>query len=279
MSKLKVSIVMITYGHERYILDAINGVLNQKVDFEIELIISNDCSPDATDKIIKDFIKESPKGHLIKYHCQNTNIGVLPNFVYALKMAEGEYVALCEGDDYWCDINKLNLQVKFLDDNKKYVGCFHNTEERYEDSSELASFLMNNFPKAKEISFKDLTDANVMATCSVVFRKFNFDNLPEWFQRQRMGDWSLHLLNARNGSFYFLPKVLAVHRLHHGSTWMLQDHKKNLQYVMDTYSSMITSDSFSLVQKKMLIQSRKKFKKLHYVVIPFKRFIKSLIKY
>ncbi|MCX2432360.1 glycosyltransferase family 2 protein [Pedobacter sp. GR22-10] len=278
MNKLKVSVVMITYGHERYILDAINGVLNQNINFEIELIISNDCSPDATDEIIKNFINNSPKGHMIRYYSQPNNVGVLPNFIHALKMAKGEYVALCEGDDFWIDMNKLTMQVNFLDENLKYVGCFHNTEERYEDSSELASFLMNDFPKAREISFKDLTDANVMATCSVLFRNFDFDTLPSWFKKQRMGDWSLHLLNARNGNFYFLPKVLAVHRLHQGSTWMLQDHKKNLQYVVDTYNCMIASESFSLKQKKLLQRSKRKFTTLHYLTIPIKRFVKSILK-
>ena len=80
--KLKVSVCMITYGQEKYIREAIEGVLMQECDFEVELILSNDCSPDRTDEIIQDIIKNHPKGCWIKYFKHESNIGMMPNFIF-----------------------------------------------------------------------------------------------------------------------------------------------------------------------------------------------------
>ncbi|RZK16423.1 MAG: glycosyltransferase, partial [Flavobacterium sp.] len=98
-----VAVYMITYNHESYITQAIEGVLMQKTNFDYELIISNDCSIDNTDKIIKNIIDTNPKGYLIKYYNQKKNIGMNANFFFATDKCNGEYMAFCEGDDYWID--------------------------------------------------------------------------------------------------------------------------------------------------------------------------------
>lgn len=115
-----VSVVMITYGHEKFIAEAIDGVLMQEINFPVELIIANDCSPDNTDIIIQKYIKEDPKGQIIKYFLQEKNIGMMPNFIIALHQAQGKYVAICEGDDYWTDPLKLQKQVNFLEEHEDY---------------------------------------------------------------------------------------------------------------------------------------------------------------
>ena len=120
-----VSVVMMTYGHENYIRQAIEGVLMQNCFFEVELIVANDCSTDKTDLIIKDIIQNHPRGNWIKYHHHEKNVGMMPNFIFALHQATGKYVALCDGDDYWTDPLKLQKQVGFLEENEEYVLCFH----------------------------------------------------------------------------------------------------------------------------------------------------------
>ena len=112
-----VSVIMITYGHEKYIEEAIRGVFLQKTNFPLELIISNDKSPDSTDEIIKNIIKSAPENISVNYIQHLENIGMLPNFISTLKMAEGKYIAVCEGDDYWTDENKLQKQIDFLEKN------------------------------------------------------------------------------------------------------------------------------------------------------------------
>jgi glycosyltransferase involved in cell wall biosynthesis len=122
---MKLSVKMLTFKHDNYIAQAINGVLMQVTDFDFELIISDDCSPDNTEQIVKDIQNSHPKGHLIKYLRQKKNIGVLPNGLFALQQCKGKYIAFCEGDDYWTDPNKLQQQVDFLESNGDYTMTFH----------------------------------------------------------------------------------------------------------------------------------------------------------
>ena len=85
--KQRVSVVMITYGHENYIRQAIEGVLMQEGDFELELIIANDCSPDNSDTIINKIISDNTSGHQMKYFKHNQNLGIMPNFYFALEQS------------------------------------------------------------------------------------------------------------------------------------------------------------------------------------------------
>lgn len=107
-----VSVCMITYGHEKFIGQAIESVLMQQTNFAIELLIANDHSLDNTDQQIRHYIATHPKGHLIKYILREKNWQMMPNFINALQQCSGKYIALCEGDDYWTDPNKLQRQYE-----------------------------------------------------------------------------------------------------------------------------------------------------------------------
>ena len=116
---------MITYGHEKYIREAIEGVLMQEGDFELELIVANDCSPDDTDTVLHAILKEHPRASCVRYFKHEENKGMMPNFVFALQQATGKYIALCDGDDYWTDPYKLQKQVDFLEVNDDYIVTCH----------------------------------------------------------------------------------------------------------------------------------------------------------
>jgi len=112
-----VSIICITYNHEPYIAEAIEGVLMQKCSFPIELVIGEDCSTDNTRKICEEYANKS---ELIKLLPTETNLGMMPNFIRTLQSCTGKYIAMCEGDDYWTDPLKLQKQVDFLEANAEY---------------------------------------------------------------------------------------------------------------------------------------------------------------
>ena len=116
--QLMVSVVMITYGHENYIEQAIKGVLMQECDFQYELIIANDCSPDNTDRIVQKIIDNTNNADRIKYVRHTVNKGMTANFLWTLQQASGKYIAICEGDDYWTDPLKLQKQVDLLEVNR-----------------------------------------------------------------------------------------------------------------------------------------------------------------
>ncbi len=288
--KPKLSICCITYNHENYISETLDGFLEQKTNFDIEIIVCDDASTDNTGNIIQGYIERNPNS--LKYFRHAKNIGVLPNLIYALKACTGKYIALCEGDDYWCDKNKLQTQVDFLESNPDYVGCFHNTEERYEEDELKASFLYCDFSVARDISFNDLCYKNHIATCSVVFKNGLLGSFPPWYETLQMGDWTLHLLNAQFGNFWYIPKVMAVHRLHSKSVWMLQDLNINVKHVKNAYDVMIKHFHFNSKFQQNLIEGKTAFVAVYEKPEPqkvntpeysskvtFKKIIKNLLPY
>lgn len=119
-----ISICCITYNHERYIEDCLKGFVSQVTNFRFEIVISNDCSTDNTQRIIDIYKEKYPA--LFRDISPNKNLGANQNFYYTFSNAKGKYIAYCEGDDYWIDENKLQMQVDFLENNPEYGMCYTN---------------------------------------------------------------------------------------------------------------------------------------------------------
>lgn len=210
MENSVVSVVMITYGHEKFIEKAIKGVLMQECDFDFELIIANDCSPDNTDILIANVIKNSPKANCIKYVRHESNIGMMTNFIFALNSAKGKYVALCEGDDYWTDSLKLQKQVDYLEQNARYILCFHKVEILKLDDTIVSDFL-TKVPNNYEDRAVLLERGNYIHTPSVMFKN-NLIEIPEIIKQSPIGDFLLYVLLTKYGKIGFIDEVMAVYR-------------------------------------------------------------------
>ena len=208
---MKVSVCMITYNHENYIREAIEGVLMQNIDFDMELVISNDCSTDTTDTIIKEIIQSHPKGSLIKYFSHKQNLGMMPNFIFALQQCVGEYIALCEGDDYWTDENKLQQQLTFLDTNNDYAGCFHNVLVINEMVPDFKPKPWRTYGKQDFTQPDTFSKVALFHTCSFVFRQ-RFLEFPAWFEKVKSGDMALFSLVAAKGKLRLIDGIMAVYR-------------------------------------------------------------------
>lgn len=215
---------MITYNHEDYIAEAINGVLAQKTNFIIELIIAEDLSTDNTRKICEQFANEHPS--LISLLPSIKNHGMQANFIRAFNNCKGHYIALCEGDDYWTDPLKLQKQVDFLESNPDYSICFHPVNIKQEQTGKLVKdYITEEVPEITTI--EDLAKrGNYIHTPSVVFR--HPGALPEYFQELSIGDYPVHLLNAENGKIKKLAESMAVYRVHEGGIWSLTEFKNKI---------------------------------------------------
>jgi glycosyltransferase involved in cell wall biosynthesis len=116
-----VSIVVITYQHEKYIEQCLDSILMQSTDFNIEIIIADDCSHDKTAEIIKEYHRKFP--HIIKPTLRSENVGATKNQYDCFLNCKGEYIAILDGDDFWTNKEKLKTQVNFLKKNKDYIAC------------------------------------------------------------------------------------------------------------------------------------------------------------
>lgn len=214
LDNVKISVCMITYGHEKYIAQAIEGILMQEVDFDYELIIANDRSPDNTDEVVNSYLNNHPKGSKIKYFSHQKNIGANRNFLFSVENATGEYIALCEGDDYWTDPLKLQKQVDFLEKNQKYVLCGH-----YIDKLNFKGEIQKNM-NLESLSFtqSEMYDIHI-PTLSAVFRNKLKNTIPEEFLISPTGDFLLWTYLGSFGDYYLMNSSMAVYREHIGGVW------------------------------------------------------------
>jgi glycosyltransferase involved in cell wall biosynthesis len=222
---MKVSVVMMTYKHENFIAQAVNSVLMQEADFEYELLIGEDCSPDRTREVLITLQQKSPER--IRLFLNDVNIKGFNNFNQLLAACRGEYIALLEGDDYWSSPQKLRKQVEFLDAHPDFTICFHNAVRTFEDGSQPDEIYCPENQKV-ESSLADLLGTNFLPTCSVMFRSGFVKELPEWCRKLPMGDWPLHILNAKHGKIGYLNEVMAVYRVHKGGLWSTTNYLKQL---------------------------------------------------
>jgi len=209
---------MITYNHESFISEAIKSVLSQQVDFSLEVVISNDCSTDNTHRIIEELIKSNTNLNIkFSYTNQKSNLGVMPNFIFALKKCQGKYIALCEGDDYWIDPLKLKKQVTFLEQNNDVSIAF--TKAKTLRCNDLIDF---DKPKSvnKKFDFIELlVHQNFIATASVMLKREDvFDKL-EQIKKSPFGDIALYKIATLKKKLAYISDVTTVYRVHDRGFW------------------------------------------------------------
>jgi glycosyltransferase involved in cell wall biosynthesis len=210
LNNITVSVIMITYGHEKYIKQAIEGVLMQKCDFNIELIVANDCSNDTTSIIVQDILEKHPNSSWIKFIDRKKNIGGQNNFNDAFNQAKGRYIAHCEGDDYWTSSNKLQKQVNFLETNLDYVLTFHKVKI-LKKNGELVDDFITNVPEGYETKETLARLGNYIHTPSVVFRNI-IKVLPYELNISPIGDYFLYMLLVEHGKLKCFEEEMAVYR-------------------------------------------------------------------
>ena len=202
-----VSVVMITYGHEEFISQAINSILEQECNFEFELIVANDHSPDETDKVVVELINRHPKGKSVRYFNHDENIGMAANFAYALYEAKGEFIAICEGDDYWIDPTKLQRQVDFLRTHNEYILVTENGQVLNTINNTKYDF--NHSPEG-DIDINSLLLKRQFPTASVLFRSIFLDDTIKTLNYH--GDTILWCYLAMKGKVKYFPIVSSVYR-------------------------------------------------------------------
>lgn len=222
---MKVSVLVISYNQENYIRQCLESIISQKTDFQFEIVIGDDASKDSTAYIINEYALQFPE--LIKPILRENNIGMNYNFLDVLANCSGEYIALCEGDDYWTDATKLQTQVEFMDVHSDAAVSFHNVSVHYENND----FPDHNFYSDKPIypnnikppkvfsEFEDIITGNFIQTCSAMFRRNLINEFPSWFATLPAGDWVIHILNAQYGKLAYIELNMATYRVHSAGVW------------------------------------------------------------
>ncbi len=221
MDEILVSINCITYNHEKYIIQAIEGFLMQKTNFNFEILIHDDASTDRNQQIIKRYEEKYPE--LIKPILQKQNQlsnGVKKiSYIYNHVRAKGKYVAICEGDDYWTDPHKLQNQVDYMQSHPECSMCFHGAEVVKDCKGKIdviKPYNENCISKTEDII---LGSGGFIATNSILYRKSVMDNAPDFYLNAPVGDYPLQILTSTYDYAYYINKVMSAYRVGVKGSW------------------------------------------------------------
>ncbi|PQL92007.1 glycosyltransferase [Apibacter adventoris] len=229
-----ISVIVLTYNQENFIARNLRGIFKQKVNFPIQLILSNDHSTDATDQVIKELIKEAPSHIQILYTNHSKNLGSTPNFYDALKKVTGQYIAFCEGDDYWVDENKLQQQYDFLENNAEYAMCFHQVK----NESSNPNLNNTNFSVIEE---KDYTALEIykhwiVHTTSVLIKTEILENkiVKSMYKHPELlyFDTVLYMSASLHGKIRGFPKIMSVYTRHEAGLSNGINYSRDLRHNM-----------------------------------------------
>ena len=248
-----VSICCITYNHEKYIRECIEGFLMQKTSFPIEILIYDDASTDKTQEIIKYYANDNQ--NIISFlqtenQWQHKRYGLID---WLFPAAKGKYIALCEGDDYWTDPLKLQRQVDFLEVNQSYNICFTyssvigDSATVISGSDKLTVMQYTQYDILIGKKYQTRT-ATILARSFALKTKFN--------NKIHNGDTWFKIMATRNSRGIVLPFNSAVYRIHQGGVWstasrlfqskiMFLDWAEKLKYaLMHNYRAVLPIVAF-----------------------------------
>jgi glycosyltransferase involved in cell wall biosynthesis len=215
----KVSVAMIAYNHERFVVQAVESVLAQRTDFPFEIVFGEDCSPDGTRALVQGLAAAHPGR--IRLLLPEKNIGMNRNLAATIAACRGEYIALLEGDDFWTDPEKLQRQVGMLEAHPECTVCFTRALVVDESNQPIETAQIIREVKPTYILADYLSRVFQPRTCTVMFRRGLFADFPEWYFSLPVGDFPLHVFNAEHGDFAFLDRVTAAYRIHAGGIWSM----------------------------------------------------------
>jgi glycosyltransferase involved in cell wall biosynthesis len=246
-----VSVIMLSYNHEKYIDKAITSVLSQRTSFPIEIIVHDDASTDKSAKIINNYATKyqgiiKPIFQIKNQYSQGISTGLI-----AVRKATGKYIAFCECDDYWCDSNKLQMQVDFMENHHDYSLCVHSGYYAYENGK-IKNKLFRAFHNNKTVSTEEIIEKWLFPTASILYRASarNPIEIP-FLGNSSSGDYALAVYLSLNGKVMYFDRPMCVYRTQSISSLTLKNVKDS------QYSKEVTNRFIELLDRIDLYANKK----------------------
>ncbi len=264
MEEVVVSIICLTYNHEKYIADALDSFIMQKACFKYEVLVHDDASTDNTREIIENYAERYPD--VIKPYFQTENQYSKGNKRLILlnwERAKGKYIALCEGDDYWLDNEKLQKQVDYLENNPLCSLCVHATKRVSVDKLDMKQDI-RPFHKGCIVPMENLIvydDYGYIHTSSMIFPARLIDDLPEFYFNAPVGDYPLTIFLGLKGQVYYIDEFMSAYRNNTPGSWtdrILMNKDNFIQHNNQIINMLDEVNSFSNYNYDNAVKKAKK---------------------
>lgn len=237
----EVSVLVVTYNHEKYIRQALDSVVMQKTDFDFEIVVADDYSQDSTLELLKEYQAERPEIRILP---TAEKLGITRNYRRGFDACRGEYVAILEGDDFWISPRKLKTLSAFLRQNAECSFCFHRTIRldeasgrvtvypQFEDRTEFGPFTPNQLARGNFVAG--------LSTC--MYRREVIANLGQELWNLKVREWPFNIVVAQYGLIGYVPEIMSIYRIHPGGIWSMKtaaEHRAVLLECMETYNEYL----------------------------------------
>lgn len=235
----EVTVCVITYNHEKYISQCLESIISQECNFSYEVVIRDDCSTDSTKKIIESFRKKHP--NIIRLIDSDKNIGANKNLLKVFEKSRGRYIALCEGDDYWINSKKLQIQIDAMRAHAGATFCSHAC--RIHDREGLGEVAyIKGVNSLAETTCDDILNVSgqFSPTGSYFFTREAISTLPEWFADAPVGDFFIEMYGVVAGRGLHLNQPMSAYRTFSENSWSTQNNEQNAQQLVNFSMKMST---------------------------------------
>ena len=211
-----VSVLCPTYNQKKYIAQCLDSVLGQETDFAFEVIVKDDCSTDGTSDIIREYAERYPDRvrPLILEENYFSQGKTSVSFVRMFNMIRGKYFAVCEGDDFWTDPKKLQIQADFMEAHPDYSMCCHSSYLANEDGSLRTDKFFRSGTESGDLSTEKIISGWAMATNTVLIRTSSREEILVPFQGKCVNeDYGMEVYAALKGKVYYLDRMMSAYRM------------------------------------------------------------------
>lgn len=268
MSEAEVTVICTVYNHARYLRQCLDSLVIQETDFPYRIVVHDDASTDGSADIVAEYAERHAGKVVPVLQKDNLYSRGISHYPYLMPLIEGRYVALCEGDDYWCDPRKLQMQYRYMEDHPECSLCTNLTYLLDEGVGGVVGILphFGGMDQCYSISDVIIGGGGLFGTNSMFYRVEHYGRCPDSFKRWGIGDWPLCIYLSTQGTVHCIGEVFSVYRMNAAGSWSLRNEdvdvrKRSDEKVLcgldraDAYTGFEFHDAFLRVKGDIVVQT------------------------